>query len=91
MVVFLFCYRTQLAVLHYNENADRAQVEKEGEKQYRLKPSKLKKTWQVVPLKENTTYGMSLVSYRARYAAVQRYMTVLGLPLIPCSVYTSNK
>ncbi|XP_064467850.1 uncharacterized protein LOC135378688 [Ornithodoros turicata] len=35
--------RTQLAVLHYNENADRAQLEKEGSKQYRLKTSKVKK------------------------------------------------
>ncbi|XP_064470217.1 uncharacterized protein LOC135384967 [Ornithodoros turicata] len=48
--------RTQLAVLHYNENADRAQLEKEGSKQYRLKPSKVKKAWLVVPVKEDATY-----------------------------------
>lgn len=51
-------YRTQLAILHYNENADRAQLEDEGGKRYRLKPSKLKKSWLVVPVKEGTSYGM---------------------------------
>ncbi|XP_064479759.1 uncharacterized protein LOC135393196 [Ornithodoros turicata] len=48
--------RTQLAVMHYNENADRDQIEKEGSKQYRLKPSKVKKAWVAVPLKEDATY-----------------------------------
>ncbi|XP_064463570.1 uncharacterized protein LOC135374560 [Ornithodoros turicata] len=49
--------RTQLAILHYNENADRTQVEEDGSKQYRLKASKIKKTWLPVPVKEAATYN----------------------------------
>lgn len=55
-----FSCRTQLAILHYNENADRSQVTKDGTQQYRLKASKLKKAWVVVPLKEDATYSKYL-------------------------------
>ncbi|XP_064482816.1 uncharacterized protein LOC135395651 [Ornithodoros turicata] len=49
--------RTQLAIIHFNENADRVQLEREGAKQYRLKALKVKKTWVAVPLKESASYG----------------------------------
>ncbi|XP_064462597.1 uncharacterized protein LOC135373305 [Ornithodoros turicata] len=49
--------RTQVAIIHFNENADRVQLEREGAKQYRLKALKVKKTWVAVPLKESASYG----------------------------------
>ncbi|XP_064465216.1 uncharacterized protein LOC135376632 [Ornithodoros turicata] len=67
--------RTQLAILHYNENADRVQVEREGSKQFRLKPSKLKKTWVAVPLKENATYDYAATLIAEVLTRIQEHQT----------------
>ncbi|XP_064478630.1 uncharacterized protein LOC135391970 isoform X2 [Ornithodoros turicata] len=66
--------RTQLAILHYNENADRAQLEREGTKQYRLKPSKLKKTWVPVPLKEDATYDYTSILTGEVLSRVEKHL-----------------
>ncbi|XP_064481170.1 uncharacterized protein LOC135394379 [Ornithodoros turicata] len=67
--------RTQLAILHYNENADRVQLVEDGAKQYRLKPSKVKKTWLAVPLKENATHNYTVTLTNAVLSRMQQYPT----------------
>ncbi|XP_064469554.1 uncharacterized protein LOC135384273 [Ornithodoros turicata] len=48
--------RTALAALHYNANADRIAQVRDGVVKHRLKPSKVRKTWIAVPVKEDALY-----------------------------------
>ena len=61
--IYFYCYRIQLAVLHFNENSGRAQARtKHGEARYDLIFPKYKKGGYVVrKVTETATYGKKLL------------------------------
>lgn len=52
-------FRTYIAALHFNCNADRkTRIEEDGQDMCALKFSRGRKQWTVVPVKEDTKFGM---------------------------------
>lgn len=52
-------FRTYIAALHYNCNADRkVRLTEDGEDKHALKFSRARKQWTVVPVMEDTKFGM---------------------------------
>lgn len=51
-------YRTKIAAMHYNFNAERAiKLTADGEEQYAQRWSKADKQWRLIVLKEAAAYG----------------------------------
>ncbi|XP_064461986.1 uncharacterized protein LOC135372250 [Ornithodoros turicata] len=65
--------RTALAALHYNANADRVALLRDGAVKHRLKPSKVRKGWIAVPVKEDATYSYVSDLKSAVFDRIARY------------------